>query len=88
MDYVTEQSKMPSEEHLAIINFGTRRIPSDGLGYHSYTEQYSQYITFNTKLEWEFEIRDRLLDGKTNFVPIKATPAKVRLETKVSIDLE
>lgn len=96
MKYVSTKSNMPQKPHWAIIVFTSVYIPGDersrsapGHGYPAHSENVVNYIAFTDEEEWKAEINRSMTStyGKRdNFIAVHVTPAKIKLETQVSVD--
>ena len=85
---------VPNGDHYVILEFDSIYIPGDqrsidypGHGYPATTENFSRYISFNTKDEWETEIKRRM-DSKyslKDFVALKVSRASIETVCMVKI---
>lgn len=93
--YANCTKDIPTEPHWAIIEFGSVHIPGDerskqcpGHGYGERTETTVTYEVYYTEQKWKDQITYREI-GRGNFrkayIAIKAIPAKIEIETKVSV---
>jgi hypothetical protein len=91
---VRTKSEMPTENHYAVIEYGSTYIPGDersrtnpGHGYPARTEYHVEYIVFESRETWEIYIRLKGASQATEITPIYVTTGKIAVETKVSINL-
>ena len=83
---------IPSEEHYAIIEFGSIYIPGDersrtnpGHGYPAETRTTIEYIMFEDEETWEEEIRKRLDRNEKNWKAVVVKPAKIETHHEIKI---
>jgi hypothetical protein len=88
---VKTKSEMPTEPHYAIIGYESFYIPGDersrtnpGHGYPASTEYVVTYKVFENREVWEAYIS---LNKSSNITPVYTIPAKIKVETKVLVDL-
>lgn len=90
------KDEVPSEPRWAILKPNHTYVPGDersrtnpGHGYPAHTVKAWDYIVYDDKQEWEAEVA-RLTRSKSgyerNFVAIRAIPAKISTEVRVTID--
>lgn len=95
--YVTENGKMPTAPHWAIIEYKSKYIDGDersrthpGHGYPSHMHNYVSYSAFLSEESWKKAI-DELANpkfGKSEpFTAMYVIPAKVSTSVSVAVDI-
>ena len=85
---------VPDGDHYVILEFDSiyvhgdqRSIDYPGHGYPASTENFSRYISFTNKDEWETEITKRMNSqySRKEFVALKVSRAVIETSHKVKI---